>query len=111
MTPRSQITFISVFLLVYGRKVIGKAVTPAPRRSEEGWNVMWKRITENFDDAVRRAGADPRIAVRLTRLVSETPTSTIFATSANSATSAALMFRSLGSASNDDCMNHEASYR
>lgn len=39
------------------------------KKKRGGWNVMWKRITENFDDAVRRAGADPRIAVPLTRLV------------------------------------------
>ena len=39
------------------------------KKRRGGWNVMWKRITENFDDAVLRAGADPRIAVPLTRLV------------------------------------------
>lgn len=39
------------------------------KKKRGGWNVMWKRVTENFDDAVRRAGADPRIAVPLTRLV------------------------------------------
>jgi muconolactone delta-isomerase len=39
------------------------------KKRKGGWNVMWKRITENFDDAVRQAGADPRIGVPLTRLV------------------------------------------
>ena len=46
----------------------GSGQTRAKRR-RGGENVMWKRITFSFDDAVRRAGADPRIAVPLTRLV------------------------------------------
>jgi hypothetical protein len=47
---------------------------PTPRhvRAEKrrgGRNVMWKRITENLDDAVRRAGADPWMTASLTGLV------------------------------------------
>jgi len=48
------------------------------KKRRGGWNVIWKRITENFDDAVRRAGADPGIAVPLLhqwRLEALTPSS------------------------------------
>jgi hypothetical protein len=46
---------------------------PRPRHARAkkrrgGWNVMWKRIPENFDDAVRRAGADLWMVAPLTGL-------------------------------------------
>lgn len=57
-------------------KSISAAKPPRPsghqqRRAKKrgGRNVLWKRITASFDDAVKQFAADPRIAAPLTRLV------------------------------------------
>lgn len=39
------------------------------KKKRGGENVMWKRITANFDEAVRQFGANKAIATPLTRLV------------------------------------------
>lgn len=39
------------------------------KRQKGGHNVLWKRITASFDDAVKQFSANPAIAAPLTRLV------------------------------------------
>lgn len=46
----------------------GSGQTRAKKR-RGGENVLWKRVTANFDDAVKQFAANPAIGVPLTRLV------------------------------------------
>jgi len=46
----------------------GSGQTRAKKR-RGGENVLWKRVTANFDDAVKQFAANPAIAAPLTRLV------------------------------------------